>query len=82
MTPEQLTKANEIIKEIEQIELFFSNLDSKELIRLRRDNYVQLPNEKMSNLSKEFYIGKSTHDALIKCLKEHLELLKNEFAKL
>ena len=82
MTPEQLTKANEIIKEIEQIELFFSNLDLKDLIRLRRDDYVELLSGGMGNLSKEFYIGKSTHDALIKCLKEHLELLKNEFAKL
>ena len=78
MTQENFEKAKELSREIEKIELFFSNLGDSDLVRVRRSDY-QTNGTGMTNLDKEFNFNKSTHNALIKCLKDHLQALKNEF---
>jgi hypothetical protein len=78
MTKENFEKAKELSREIEKIELFFSNLRDHDLVRVRR-NDPHTNGTGMTNLDKEFNFNKSTHNALIKCLKDHLQVLKNEF---
>jgi ABC-type phosphate transport system auxiliary subunit len=82
MTLEKLEKANQITKEIELINSFFSNLKEGDLITLRREDHKQLNGGGMANFDKDFKVNKSTHDALIECLKNHLDSLKKQFQEL
>jgi hypothetical protein len=82
MTIENFEKAKEISKEIELIDLFFSNLREDDLITLRRQDHQKLNGGGMANFDKDFKVNKSTHDTLIKCLKNHLDSLKKQFQEL
>ena len=78
MTQENFEKAKQLSVEIEKIELFFSNLRDLDLVRVIRKDH-QKNGDGMTSFDKEFYFHKSTHNALIKCLKDQLQALKNEF---
>jgi len=84
MTNENLIKANEIKKEIKELELFIWNAESVwtgKIIK-KETKYIFKANAYGAMASAEFNMNTETKNKVLNVLKEHLQDLKNQLKSL